>query len=111
MDITSALATSRLIAQQNAMDVTANNLANANTPGFRTERVQFSQWIDQQHGTQPGQGSQGVSYTQDRATWREMQAGTVTHTGNPYDLALSGVGRERTADPDPANGNQRHGRG
>lgn len=92
MDITSALATSRLVAQQNAMDVTANNLANANTPGFRTERVQFSEWIDRQQGTGQVRGSASISYMQDRATWREMQAGTVTHTGNPYDLALSGDG-------------------
>ena len=92
MDITSALATSRLIAQQDAMAVTANNLANANTPGFRTERVQFSDWIDSQQGTQKTGGIQSISYMQDRATWREMQAGTVSHTGNTYDVALSGSG-------------------
>ena len=92
MEITNALATSRLVAQQRAMDVTANNLANANTPGFRAERMQFSDWIDQQRGTTPTKGIRSVSYTQDRATWRETQAGTLTHTGNPFDLALSGNG-------------------
>ncbi len=51
MDITTSLAASRLMAQQRAMDITANNIANANTPGFRTERVQFSDWIDQQSRT------------------------------------------------------------
>ncbi|HYZ24701.1 MAG TPA: flagellar basal-body rod protein FlgF [Rhodopila sp.] len=92
MDITTALATSRLVAQQREMDLTANNLANANTPGFRAERMQFSDWIDRQQGTAPVKGIRSVSYTQDRATWREMQTGTLTHTGNPYDLALSGDG-------------------
>ncbi|HQT79948.1 MAG TPA: flagellar basal-body rod protein FlgF [Rhodopila sp.] len=92
MDITTALATSRLTAQQRTMDVIANNLANANTPGYRAERVQFSDWIDRQQGTAPVGGIRSISYTQDRATWREAQAGTVTHTGNPYDLALSGTG-------------------
>ncbi|HEX2942253.1 MAG TPA: flagellar basal-body rod protein FlgF [Rhodopila sp.] len=92
MDITTALATSRLTAQQRKMDVIANNLANANTPGYREERVQFSDWIDKQQGTAPVRGIRSISYTQDRATWREAQAGTITHTGNPYDLALSGDG-------------------
>ncbi len=92
MDITTSLAASRLLAQQRAMDITANNIANANTPGFRTERVQFADWIDQQPNTARTPGSHTITYAQDRATYREAQPGTVTHTGNPFDLALSGEG-------------------
>jgi flagellar basal-body rod protein FlgF len=92
MDITTALATSRLVAQQRAMDITANNIANANTPGFRTERVQFSDFVDKQTGVKPPPGVKTISYTQDRATYRESQSGTITHTGNPYDLALPNDG-------------------
>jgi flagellar basal-body rod protein FlgF len=92
MDITIALAASRLVAQQRAMDVTANNIANANTPGFRTERVQFSDWIDNQSGLASAPGVKSISYTQDRATYRESQPGSITHTGNPLDLALMGDG-------------------
>jgi Flagella basal body rod protein len=90
MDITTSLAASRLVAQQRAMDITANNIANANTPGFRTERVQFSDWIDRQPASAPG--GRTVTYTQDRATYRESQPGTLTHTANPLDLALTGEG-------------------
>ena len=68
MDITIALAASRLVAQQRAMDVTANNIANANTPGYRTERVQFSDWIDHQSGAATAPGGKSITYTQDRAT-------------------------------------------
>jgi flagellar basal-body rod protein FlgF len=92
MDITTSLAASRLVAQQRAMDITANNIANANTPGFRTERVQFSDWIDRQPGTASVPGGNSVTYTQDRATYRESQPGAISHTGNTYDLALSGEG-------------------
>ena len=92
MDITTSLAASRLVAQQRAMDITANNIANANTPGYRTERVQFSDWIDQQPNTASPPGGHSITYTQDRATYRESQPGTITHTGNPFDLALSGNG-------------------
>jgi flagellar basal-body rod protein FlgF len=92
MDITTSLAASRLVAQQRAMDVTANNIANVNTPGFRAERVQFSDWIDRQPAGATVSGSRTVSYMQDRATWRESQPGTITHTGNTFDLALSSDG-------------------
>jgi len=92
MDITTSLAASRLIAQQRAMDITANNIANANTPGYRTERVQFSDWIDQQPRTASPPGGHSITYTQDRATYRESQPGTLTHTANPFDVALTGEG-------------------
>ena len=49
------------------MDITANNIANANTPGYRTERVQFSDWIDPQPSAATVPGSGTVTYTQDRA--------------------------------------------
>ncbi|HEY3847952.1 MAG TPA: flagellar basal-body rod protein FlgF [Acetobacteraceae bacterium] len=92
MDIASSVATSRLVAQQRALDVVADNLANANTPGFKAERVQFSDWLSRQSGGATPPGGNPIAYTQDRATWREQQAGTITHTGNPLDLALTGDG-------------------
>ena len=92
MDITSSVAASRLVAQQRVMDVIADNIANANTSGFKAERVQFSDWLSRQSGTAAGAGEPTIAYTQDRATWREQQAGTLTHTGNPFDLAITGEG-------------------
>ncbi|WP_428486615.1 flagellar hook-basal body complex protein [Rhodopila sp.] len=92
MDITIALAASRLMAQQRALDVTANNIANANTPGYRAERMQFADFISQQDGTAAPSGGRSITYTQDRATWREQQPGTLTHTANTFDLALAGDG-------------------
>ena len=87
MDIASNVATSRLVAQQRAMDVIADNIANANTPGFKAQRMQFSDWLSPQKSAAP-QGGGTIAYTQDRATWREQQVGTLSHTGNPLDLAL-----------------------
>ena len=88
MDITSNVATSRLVAQQRAIDVIAVNIANTNTPGFKAERTQFSDWLSRQ-STPP---ERTVAYTQDRATWREQRTGTLTHTGNPLDLSLTSDG-------------------
>jgi flagellar basal-body rod protein FlgF len=91
MDITGNIALSRLAAQQRVMDVIANNIANANTPGFKAERVQFGDWLTRQSAGAP-RGERDIAYTQDRATWREQQAGTLTHTGNTFDLALTSDG-------------------
>lgn len=92
MDIASSVATSRLVAQQRALDVVADNLANANTPGYKAERVQFSDWLSRQGSSTTPPGGTPIAYTQDRATWREQAAGTISHTGNPLDLALTGRG-------------------
>jgi len=92
MDSISTIAASRLVAQQRVMDVIANNIANADTPGFKAERVQFSDWLVRQRGTDTPQGDRTIAYTQDRATWREQQAATLTHTGNTFDLGLTSDG-------------------
>ena len=92
MQNTTDIALSRLVAQQRSMDVTANNIANADTPGYKTERVLFSDWLSRQSGTGIAPGDRVLAYTQDRATYRDSQAGALSQTGNPLDIALSGNG-------------------
>ncbi len=93
MDNPTIIALSRLVAQSRALEVTATNLANATTPGFRAERMLCSDWLARQpRGAEPP-GEETIAFTQDRATYRERQPGTLTHTANPLDLALgAGVG-------------------
>ena len=85
-------ASTGMAAQQLNIDVIANNIANADTPGYKAERVQFSDWLLRRHGTDAPSGDTTIAFTQDRATWREQQAGTLTHTGNPFDLGLTSDG-------------------
>ena len=86
------IALSRLMSQQRAMDVVANNIANADTPGYKTQHVQFSDWL-LRTGEQPSLGGEStVAFTQDRATWRDSSPGSLTHTGEPLDLALESGG-------------------
>ena len=92
MELPTYVALSRLIAQQRALDVTAGNLANLTTPGFKAERVIFSDWLSKQTRVDAPQGGSTVAYTQDRATYRELQAGSIQQTGNPFDIALTGDG-------------------
>ena len=75
MEIVSNVAASRLVAQQRVMEVIADNIANASTPGFKAERMQFSDWLSRQGGTDVPQGDRSIAYTQDRATWRELARG------------------------------------
>ena len=92
MEVPSFIALSRLVAQSRALEVTATNMANANTPGFKAERVLFSDWLSKQTGADAPRGGKVVSFVQDRATYRDAAAGPVQHTGNPLDLALGGDG-------------------
>jgi flagellar basal-body rod protein FlgF len=92
MDNTSSIILSKLTAQQRAMDVTAGNIANASTPGYRAERMVFTDWLSSQQNTTAPKGDRTVAFTQDRATYREQAEGTLTQTGNPLDIAISGSG-------------------
>jgi flagellar basal-body rod protein FlgF len=92
MQTATDIALSRLVAQQRAMDVTAGNLANMATPGFKAERTLFADWLSRQTQSDTPPGGQVVSYTQDRATYRNQDAGALTHTGNPFDLGIAGDG-------------------
>lgn len=99
MELPTYVALSRLSAQQRALDVTAANLANASTPGFKASRVLFTDWLSSQVGTNAPKGDRNVAYTQDRATYREQQSGTLQHTSNPLDLAIAGDGFFTVATP------------
>jgi len=96
MENATTIALSRLMAQSRAMDVTATNLANTATPGYRGERMLFSDWMVHEPATSGAgslpPGGRVLTYTQDRATYRDQVAGPVTHTANPLDLGISGAG-------------------
>jgi flagellar basal-body rod protein FlgF len=86
------IALSRLISQQRGIDVTAENIANANTPGYKAERMQFTDWLNRQHNIKGPTGGDIIYYTQDRATYRDQRSGPISMTGNPLDLAITGQG-------------------
>lgn len=93
-------ALSGLQSHQDWLDVIGNNLANANTPGFKTERAGFSDNFSQTlrfamgptgaiGGTNPLQIGGGVALS-DIA--RNFSQGALTATGRTFDLALEGQG-------------------
>ncbi len=93
-------AASGMTAQQTNLDNVANNLANANTAGFRKRRVQFQDMIYQNMVT-PGAAAtqQTVSAgmqiglgTRASATEILQSQGDFQQTGNSLDLAIQGLG-------------------
>src|SRR5579875_2524372 len=83
-------AASGMMAQQLNLDNIANNLANANTAGFRRRRVQFEDLL-YQNLTMPGALQIGLG-TRSVATEIIQAQGDFTNTGNPLDLAIRGAG-------------------
>ena len=74
---------SGLDANSRALGVVGDNIANANTAGFKSSRANFA---DVLAGTQLGSGVQVGSYQQNFAQ------GDMEMTGNALDLAISGPG-------------------
>ncbi len=64
--------------------VTANNLANANTAGFRAEmNAARSLWVR-------GAGLQARAPVSEEVTGADMSAGSINHTGRNLDVAMTG---------------------
>ncbi len=83
-------ALSGAVAQQRSLDVTANNVANANTAGFRADRLVFEQALSQA-GTD-GPAPDAVRFVETAEMVTDHRAGALQQTGNPLDLALEGDG-------------------
>ncbi len=91
---------SGLIANQRRMDVVGNNIANVNTPGFRSSRVLFRNAFSQtlSIGTAPTGQLGGVNPMQVGlgttigATSTNFNQGSIETTGVPSDIAISGDG-------------------
>lgn len=93
-------AASGMISQQSNVDTISNNLANINTVGYKKEAAQFKsllyQNIQQQaydnegepkpYGIQVGLGVKTAAITS------QYTQGTISDTGNDYDLAINGKG-------------------
>ena len=79
------VATAGAIAQSNALDATANNIANASTAGFRSDRMVFREALTAARSPDAASVSVGTSRI-------DSQAGALTQSSNPLDLALEGDG-------------------
>jgi flagellar basal-body rod protein FlgG len=88
-------------AQQTSLDVTANNIANVSTAGFKKSRAEFEDLMyqtGQAAGTATGQGTAAPTGlqvglgTRVAGTQRMHSEGDLRQTGNPLDVAIEGNG-------------------
>ena len=84
---------SGLKAASAKLDVTGNNIANANTVGFKQSQAQFSDVFANSLGG--GKNQIGIG-TQVAAIAQEFAQGNVTSSDNPLDVAITGNGFFRT---------------
>src|SRR5262245_48360399 len=84
-------ALSALGALSTAVDVVGNNLANLNTPGFKTSIVSFHDLVTQSLGA--GLGETQVGFGVGRPlTIRQFQQGAIQSSPGPLDAAVQGDG-------------------
>jgi flagellar basal-body rod protein FlgF len=99
MDNSLLVSLSQQIAAYRSMDVIANNLANASTPGFKRESAKFETYVAMVRPAEGQTGKQPVSFVKDAGTMRDTGQGNITTTGAPLDLALNGNGYFAVATP------------
>ena len=83
-----ALQTQRVL--QRRMDVTANNLANVSTSGFKADALVLEEVEDTSASADAA--PQDIVFVRDIGLMRDMSQGPIAMTGNPFDVAIEGEG-------------------
>lgn len=78
---------SRQITLERQMNVLANNVANINTPGFKSGNVLFEEYI-----ARPKEMDENMSLVYDYGQFHVEAQGPMKFTGNDLDIALEGPG-------------------
>jgi flagellar basal-body rod protein FlgF len=92
MDNSLLVSLSQQLAAYRSMDVIANNLANAATPGFKREAAKFEEFIIQVRPAEDQVGPQSLSFVKDAGVVRDLGQGELTTTGAALDFAINGKG-------------------
>jgi flagellar hook protein FlgE len=84
------IALSGLTAASSALDITSNNIANADTTGFKSSQAEFGDVFSSSavnlNTSASGEGVQLISSAQ------QFTQGDITNTSSPLDMAISGNG-------------------
>jgi flagellar basal-body rod protein FlgF len=96
------IALSRQMTVRRQLETVANNLANANTAGFKSERLMFVEYL-----SKSDDGKSQMHFVQDLASARNHNPGKYEKSGNAFDMAIEGPGFFVVEAP---NGEQRYTR-
>ena len=92
MDNSLLVSLSQQLAAYRSIDVIANNLANASTPGFKREAAKFEEFVVQVRPAEDQVGPQSLSFVKDAGVLRDLAQGELRGTGAPLDFAINGKG-------------------
>jgi flagellar basal-body rod protein FlgF len=91
MDSLTSAAASGIRARIESLDMLANNIANASSPGFKTDRESFGSYLSDEASASPA-GTPPTVLPVTQRQWTDFAQGSITPTGNQLDLALNGKG-------------------
>lgn len=93
MGETTLIHLSRLMSLQRKLDVTAQNVANLDTAGFRARELSFREYLKPAKGShEDGPRERPLSLPDPRFQFTDTSQGAVASTGNPLDVAINGPG-------------------
>ncbi len=82
---------SRQMALSHELDVVANNIANINTTGYKSDGMAFAQFLMPNASDDQFAGNdRRVDFVEDRGTWIDFSPGAVQRTGSALDVAIDG---------------------
>jgi flagellar basal-body rod protein FlgF len=93
MENTVLVGLSRQMALHRELEIVANNVANLNTTGFKSDGALFEQYLMPVARDNGFTGADSrLNFVQDRATWLDLGQGPIQQTSNPLDVAVEGTG-------------------
>lgn len=91
MDVSAYVLLSHEQALRRRLDVTANNMANASTVGFKREQPLFHQYVEKTDDA-PVEAAKTTSFVLDYGAIHDTAQGAFQATGNPLDIMIEGPG-------------------
>lgn len=91
MDSLTSAAASGIRARIESLDMLANNIANSSAPGYKADREFYSVYQSAEAADSPD-GTTPMLLPVIERQWTDFTQGSLTPTGNPFDLALDGKG-------------------
>jgi flagellar basal-body rod protein FlgF len=91
MDVSTFVLLSHEQALRRQMDVTANNMANTSTVGFKREQPLFHEYVEKVKDA-PVEDARKTSFVLDFGAVHDTAQGPFQATGNPLDVMIDGPG-------------------
>lgn len=93
MDSNTSILLSGEMALRRQLEVTANNIANMDTTGFKREAPVFQSYVEQSKDAPvPAKGAKQVNYVLDYGNVHDLTQGAYKPTGNSLDFMINGRG-------------------